>query len=298
MEKDQIFILKDRGVLYINGEDAKEFLQNIITNDINKVSNDFSCFASLLTPQGKYLFDFIIVKHKQGYFIDCEKNQIEKLFDRLHLYKLRSKVEILNLSNEFVVAVLSREKFMSLKNAKDSEGNTLKYLEDTIVLDPRLKDLGGRLIINLEKLDLSLKKLNLKSEEPAKYYALSHKLGIPQINTVKLQDKIFGIECNFEELNAIDFKKGCYVGQENTSRMKLRDKVRRRLFSISAGKELSIDSEILFNKKKVGKVLIDKPYPFALIKLFDPDFVEFSNEDLLSNNSRIKLLKPSFFRLQ
>jgi hypothetical protein len=298
MEKDQIFILKDRGILYINGEDAKEFLQNIVTNDLNKINDSFSCFASLLTPQGKYLFDFIIVKHKQGYFIDCEKNQIKKLFDRLHLYKLRSKVEILNLSNEFVVAVLSRERFMSLKNAKDSEGNTLKYLEDTIVLDPRLKDLGGRLIVNLEKLDLSLKKLSLKSEDPAKYYALSHKLGIPQINTVKLQDKIFGIECNFEELNAIDFKKGCYVGQENTSRMKLRDKVRRRLLSISTSKELFIDSEILFNKKKVGKVLISKPYPFALIKLFDPDFVEFSNEDLLSNNSKIKLLKPSFFRSQ
>ena len=78
MKKDQIFTLKDRGVLYVNGADAKEFLQNIITNDINKVNDNFSCFASLLTPQGKYLFDFIVVKHKQGYFIDCEKNQIEQ----------------------------------------------------------------------------------------------------------------------------------------------------------------------------------------------------------------------------
>ena len=173
MKKDQIFILKDRGVLYINGADAKEFLQNIITNDMSKVNDNFSCFASLLTPQGKYLFDFIIVKHKQGYFIDCEKNQIEQLFDKLNLYKLRSKVEILNLSNEFVVAVLSKEKFLSLKGAKDNEGTTLKYLEDPIVLDPRLKDLGGRLIVNLEKLDRSLRELNLKSQDPIKYYELS-----------------------------------------------------------------------------------------------------------------------------
>ena len=71
MEKDQIFVLKDRGVIYINGADVK-FLQNIITNDINKVNNTYSCFSSLLSPQGKYLFDFIIVKHKQGYFLDCE----------------------------------------------------------------------------------------------------------------------------------------------------------------------------------------------------------------------------------
>ena len=69
MEKDQIFILEDRGVLYINGKDAKEFLQNIITNDMDKVDDNFSCFASLLSPQGKYLFDFMIIKHKQGYFI-------------------------------------------------------------------------------------------------------------------------------------------------------------------------------------------------------------------------------------
>ena len=81
MGKDQIFILKDRGIIYINGKDVKEFLQNIVTNDINKVSDTSGCFASLLTPQGKYLFDFIIIRHKQGYFLDCEKNRIDQLID-------------------------------------------------------------------------------------------------------------------------------------------------------------------------------------------------------------------------
>ena len=150
MEKDQIFILKDRGIIYINGEDAKDFLQNIVTNDINKVSDAFSCFASLLTPQGKYLFDFIIIKHKQGYFLDCEKNQINQLIERLNVYKLNSKIEILNLSNEFEIAVISKEKFLTLKNSKDVEGNTIKYNDDTVTLDPREKKLGGRLITNLE----------------------------------------------------------------------------------------------------------------------------------------------------
>jgi len=73
-------ILEDRGILFVDGIDAKDFLQNIITNDIDKVSDNSSCFASLLTPQGKFLFDFIVVKHKKGYFIDCEKIQIEELF--------------------------------------------------------------------------------------------------------------------------------------------------------------------------------------------------------------------------
>ena len=80
MNTKKVYILEDRGILFINGDDTKEFLQNLITNDVNKVSDTNSCFASLLTPQGKFLFDFIIVKHKNGYFIDCEKNQADNLF--------------------------------------------------------------------------------------------------------------------------------------------------------------------------------------------------------------------------
>ena len=119
MNRNNVYILEDRGLLYINGDDAKEFLQNIITNNIENVSDDRSCFSALLTPQGKYLYDFIIIKHKSGYFLDCEKKIIENLYKQLNLYKLRSKVEILNLSNEFVVANLTKEKFLELENSKD-----------------------------------------------------------------------------------------------------------------------------------------------------------------------------------
>ncbi len=290
MEKDQIFILKDRGIIYISGEDVKEFLQNIVTNDINKVSDASSCFASLLTPQGKYLFDFIIIRHKQGYFLDCEKNQIDQLIDRLNIYKLNSKIEILNLSNEFEVAVISKKKFLALENAKDIVGNTVKYNGDPVVLDPRSKNLGGRLIANLEKLNLSLKSLGLKSEDPKKYYTLSHKLGIPQINTDKLQDKVFGLECNFEELNGIDFKKGCYVGQENTARMKLKNKLRRKLLPLKSNEKLNVGSDVMFNKVNIGKVLINEPYPFALIKLFDPDFSDFKNKEILADNKKVNII--------
>ena len=290
MEKDQIFILKDRGIIYISGEDVKEFLQNIVTNDINKVSDTSGCFASLLTPQGKYLFDFIIIRHKQGYFLDCEKNRIDQLIDRLNIYKLNSKIEILNLSNEFEVAVISKEKFLTLENAKDTVGNTVKYNGDPVALDPRSKNLGGRLIANLEKLNLSLKSLGLKSEDPKKYYTLSHKLGIPQVNTDKLQDKVFGLECNFEELNGIDFKKGCYVGQENTARMKLKDKLRRKLLPLKSNEKLNVGSDVMFNKVNIGKVLINEPYPFALIKLFDPDFSDFKNKEILADNKKVNII--------
>ena len=232
MNINNVYILEDRGILFIQGTDTKEFLQNLITNDINKVDEANSCFASLLTPQGKYLFDFLVVEHKKGYFIDCEKKQIEELFKQLNIYKLRSDIEILNLSNEFVVAAFSYEKFISFDRAKDLPGNTFKYREDPVFLDPRHKKLGGRLIINLEKLHLSLKKMDLDSTDPEEYYKLSYELGIPQKNTEKLRNKLFGIECNFEELNGIDFKKGCYIGQENTSRIKLRNKLSKRLLPI------------------------------------------------------------------
>ena len=289
----KVYILEDRGLLYINGDEAKEFLQNIITNNIENVSEDRSCFSVLLTPQGKYLYDFIIIKHKSGFLLDCEKEIIDDLYKKLNLYKLRSKVEILNLSNEFVVASLSKEKFLEIENSKDKEGSTIKFREDPIFLDPRSKELGARLIINLEKLYLSLKKLGLEISEVDEYYNHSHLLGIPQIDTKYLQDKIFGIECNFEELNGIDFRKGCYVGQENTARIKLKDKLNKRLFAIKVLEGQINSEEITFKNKNIGKLLINNKYPFALLKLENKKF-DF-DIDLKCGDAKIKALKPYWF---
>ena len=295
MNVDKVYILEDRGILYINGNDCFEFLQNLITNDLNKVSENSSCFASLLTPQGKYLFDFMIVKHKEGYFIDCEKKIIDELFKKLDLYKLRSKIEILNLSNEFVVAAISKEKFLSFENAKDAIGNTIKYRSDPIFLDPRNTDLGGRIIINLEKLYLSIKKLNLKSSNTEEYYDHSFNIGIPQMDTQKLQNKLFGIECNFEDLNGLDFKKGCYVGQENTARIKLKDKQSKKLFPIKVleGK-IKMNDEIKQNNKVFGNVLIDQNYPFGLIRFKDND-IKIS-ENFSCGTAKIKILRPNWLK--
>ena len=293
MKKDQIFILKDRGIVYISGEDSKDFLQNIVTNDLNKVSNTLSAFSSLLTPQGKYLFDFIIVKHKHGYFLDCEINQIDDLINKLEMYKLNSKIEILNLSNEFQVAAISNEKFLTLDNTKNELGFTTNYRDDPFLIDPRNINLGARVIINLEKLYMSIKKLGLQLEEPEKYYDFSHKLGIAQINTKDLQEKLFGLECNFEELNGIDFKKGCYVGQENTARMKMKNKIRKRLIPIDTKENIKSGSEISFKNESIGKVLIGGQYPFALIR-FDNIDKDYMGKDLSCDGLKIKLLKPTW----
>ena len=292
MNRNNVYILEDRGLLYINGEDAKEFLQNIITNNIENVSENISCFSALLTPQGKYLFDFLIINHKLGYLLDCEKKNIDDLYKHLNLYRLRSKVEILNLSNEFVVASLSKEKFLEIENSKDEEGFTIKFREDPLLLDPRNKKLGARLVINLEKLYLSLKKLGLTVSDIREYYNHSYELGIPQIDTKNLQDKIFGIECNFEELNGIDFSKGCYVGQENTARIKLKDKLNKRLFAIKVLDGELNSEEITLENKNIGKLLINSENPFALLKLENKKF-NF-DLDLKCGDANIKAIKPSW----
>ena len=295
MNIKNVYILDDRAILYINGKDTKEFLQNLISNDINKASDTCTCFTSLLSPQGKFLYEFIIIKHKSGYLIDCEKSQADGLYKQLSIYKLRSKVEILNLSNEFVVAAFSHEKFLTFEDAQDISGFTLKYREDPIFLDPRNKQLGARLIINLEKLYLSLKKLNLHDANLSEYYSYSHKLGIVPKDLNKIQNKLFGIECNYEELNGIDFKKGCYVGQENTSRIKLKNKLSKRLLPINLIKGKITEGEnIYYKENEIGKVLINNDYPFALIKYLDKNF----NEKFVFNtkDASISIEKPDWIK--
>jgi hypothetical protein len=295
MNIKNVYILDDRAILYINGEDTKEFLQNLISNDINKVSEANTCFTSLLSPQGKFLYEFIITKHKSGYLIDCEKSQADGLFKQLSIYKLRSKVEILNLSNEFVVAAFSHEKFLTFDEAQNIAGFTLKYREDPIFLDPRNKQLGARLIINLEKLYLSLKKLDLHDSDLKDYYSYSHSLGIVPKDLNKLQNKIFGIECNYEELNGIDFKKGCYVGQENTARIKLKNKLSKRLLPINIVKgELTEGESIYYNDNEIGKVLIENNYPFGLIKFLDENFD--GKTDFNTKEASIKIEKPDWIK--
>ena len=293
---NNVYILEDRAILYINGPDTEDFLQNLISNNINKVTDNSSCFASLLTPQGKFLYEFIIVKHKSGYFIDCEKAQSEDIFKQLNLYKIRSKVEILNLSNEFVVASFGYEKYISIEGSEDILGFTFKYREDPIILDPRHKDLGARLIINLEKLYLSLKKLDLKDNKIENYYTQSHELGIVPKNLNKLQNKLFGIECNYEELNGIDFKKGCYVGQENTARIKLKNKLSKRLLPIKIIEGKLIEDEKIYNSDfEIGKILINEGYPFGLIKYLDENFDK--NQTFKSKNGSFKISIPQWLKI-
>ena len=291
MEKDQIILLEDRGLILISGEDAKNFLQNIITNDIEKVNLSTSIFSALFTPQGKYLFEFFLIQSKNGYLLDCDNKFTNEIINYLLKYKLRSKIEIIDISKDYVIGLINSEKFLDIQKNENKTGDTIEFRGSPLFLDPRNNNLGARIVSSLEKIHLTIKKLNLNIIKPDTYFAKAHSLGIPIKGIENLKDQLFGLEANFEELNAIDFKKGCYIGQENTARMKLKEKLRRRLLPISSTEKLNLGDEIFYNKTKIGKILIEQPYPFGLLKVIDPNVEEFENKELLANNKKCRILK-------
>jgi len=229
--------------------------------------------------------------------LDCDILLKEDLINHLLKYKLRSKVEITDLSSFYVIGVISEEKFAEIQNEVGSKEKTIIYRESPFFLDPRNTLLGARILSSLEKLYLTIKKLNLKIIEKSNYLKQAHAQGIPIQGIKNLQDNLFGLESNFEELNGIDFKKGCYVGQENTARMKLKNKLRRRLLPIISNTKLKVSDEIKFKESVIGRVLIDGEYPFALIKLFDPEFKEFSKQNLKVNECDIQILTPTHINI-
>tara|TARA_B100000959_G_scaffold285325_1_gene359753 strand:+ start:427 stop:1320 length:894 start_codon:yes stop_codon:yes gene_type:complete len=295
MEKNEVITLEDRGFIQVNGPEAKEFLQNIVTNNVEKVTPESSLFSSILTPQGKYLFDFFIINLKDSYLIECEKKSTSEIIKLLNFYKLRSKVDLVDLNEKYTVAIISLEKFREINNSDPLKGKTTTYEDNLIYVDPRNEKLGAKIISKTKDINLIIKKLNLNISDKQKYYKKSFELGILQTEMKKLKEKIFGIENNLDELNGIDFKKGCYVGQENTSRIKLRNKLRRRVLPIQKIKgDVSENDIIKYKDIEIGKIMIDKPHPFALVKVVDPDLKEFNNLELKCGNSKIKILKPDW----
>ena len=144
-------------------------------------------------------------------------------------YRLRSKVEIKDLSSNFVIGVINNLRFQELQKEIKLNDNTLIYRDTPIFSDPRNKELGARIVSNLENL-LNYKKIKSTIVDDKEYYSLAHKLGVPEKGLLNLKDKLFGLEANFESLQAIDFK-GCFVGQENTARMKLKRKLKKNCFN-------------------------------------------------------------------
>lgn len=291
METDKGYITS-KSFISIKGEDSIDFIQNIISNDIKKVADNNCIFASLLTPQGKFLFEFIIFKTKNIFFIECNSELTKELFNKLYNYKLRSKVEI-KIEDNLISIDIPFVKFQSLNINKS---NLINYKNYLIFEDPRIKNTLARAVIEQSKIKEFLNDLNIELSNEK--YLLEKKLfalGVPSKDIQKLQNQLFSLEANFLELNGIDQKKGCYIGQENTARMHLKNKVNKRLFAlqiingrVQEGQKINLDNE------EIGKILIDDLFPFALIKINKDNKNLIANKELKTETASIKINIPSW----
>ena len=291
METDKAYITS-KSFISIKGEDSIDFIQNIISNDIKKVADNNCIFASLLTPQGKFLFEFIIFKTKNIFFIECNSELIKELFNKLYNYKLRSKVEIKIEDNLISIDI----PFVKFKSLNINKLNLINYKNYLIFEDPRIKNTLARAIIEQSKIKEFLNDLNIELSNEK--YLLEKKLfdvGVPSKDIQKLQNQLFSLEANFLELNGIDQKKGCYVGQENTARMHLKNKVNKRLFALQTingkvkeGQKINLDNE------EIGKVLIDDLFPFALIKINKDNKNLIAGKELKTETASIKINIPNW----
>jgi len=291
METDKAYITS-KNFISIKGEDSVDFIQNIISNDIKKVTDNKCIFASLLTPQGKFLFEFIIFKTRNIFLIECNSELTKELFNKLYNYKLRSKVEIKIEDNLISVDI----PFVKFKSLNINKLNLINYKNYLIFEDPRIKNTLARAIIEQSKIKDFLNDLNIDLSNEK--YLLEKKLfniGIPSKDIQKLQNQLFSLEANFLELNGIDQKKGCYIGQENTARMYLKNKVNKRLFAlqITNGK-VQDGQKINFDNEEIGKVLIDDLFPFGLIKINKENKNLITNKELKTETATIKINIPNW----
>lgn len=192
--------LSDRAILRISGEEAKPFLQGLLTRDVLGLKAEEPRWTGLLTPQGKALFDFILWADGEDVLIDCEASQADALAKRLTLYRLRRKV------------VIAREDALAVHWALEAAGKPF---------DPRLRELGHRWLAAPDDGDAT-----------AAFRSHRISLGVFEGVSELGQDQLLWLEANAEELRGVDYDKGCYVGQENTARMHYRNKVNRRLVAV------------------------------------------------------------------
>jgi len=291
METDKAYIAS-KSFISIKGEDSTDFIQNIISNDIKKVTDNNCIFASLLTPQGKFLFEFIIFKTKNIFLIETNRELKKELFNKLYNYKLRSKVEIKIEENLISIDI----PFIKFKNLNINKFNLINYKNYLIFEDPRIKNTLARAIVEQSKIKEFLNDLNIELSNEK--YLLEKKLfnlGIPSKDILKLQNQLFSLEANFLELNGIDQKKGCYIGQENTARMYLKNKVTKRLFALEtiSGK-IEEGQKINLNNEEIGKVLIDGLFPFGLIKINKENKNSLIHKELKTETASIKINMPNW----
>lgn len=228
MTEGRFTTLPDRGILAVSGPDRAGFLQGLVSNDTAQVSSERAVYAAFLTPQGKYLHDFIMVECDGAIWLDCEAARLADLKRRLSIYRLRAKVTLDERPDLAVAAVFGGPAF-----GLPAEPGTARRLESGVALvDPRLAELGARVVLPGDVMGRTLAETGAVETEFAEYDRRRLRLGVPDGSRDLVLDKSILLESGFDELHGVDWDKGCYIGQELTARTKYRGLIKKRLFPV------------------------------------------------------------------
>jgi folate-binding protein YgfZ len=246
----QIAVLEDRGVVSVSGADAEKLLGGLITNDVALLETERpdgppALYAALLSPQGKILFDFLVVRAADGFLLDVARDRAGELVKRLGMYKLRAAVEIRDASAEYVVGALWGAQPVSSGETVGSHA----------FADPRLPALGLRLLAEAKFASDVFAATNGADASPAAYHAHRIGLGVPEGGKDFLFGDTFPHEALLDQLHGVSFTKGCFVGQEVVSRMQHRATVRKRVVAVSA--EVPLPSgplPVLAGEAEIGRL--------------------------------------------
>jgi len=224
-------LLEDRGILAVSGPDRRPFLQGLVSNDVDKVGPTAARYAALLTAQGKYLHDFMMVEAGESIWLDAEAARLGDLKRRLSLYRLRAKASLDEQPGLCVAAVFGVEALAAL-GLPSEPGAARPFGSGVVFVDSRLAALGARALLPLDGTRASLADAGIAEADFDSYDRLRLSLGIPDGSRDLVLEKSILLEAGFDELNGVDWQKGCYIGQELTARTKYRGLVKRRLMSV------------------------------------------------------------------
>ncbi|MEQ9325811.1 MAG: folate-binding protein [Rhodospirillales bacterium] len=278
--------LGDRGIIRIEGADRHAFLQGLVSNDVTKATAARAIYAALLTPQGKFLHDFFIAASGDTLLIDCEGERREDLFRRLRLYRLRSKVDLADVTADYRVQVAFGGDCAAAFGLGGDAGAAREAEGGAIFTDPRFAAAGCRAILPAGAAMEALADGPVEPADPVAYDDWRLALGLPDGSRDMLVDKATLLESGFEDLNGVDFDKGCYMGQELTARTKYRGLVKKKLMPVRlSGAAPEAGTPVMSGDREVGEIRSSRgDRAIALIRL---DALEEADASLTVDGSEI-----------
>jgi hypothetical protein len=292
-------VLADRGVLALRGTDVRPFLQGLISNDVGRIRADQAAYAALLTPQGKFLFDFFIAEQGEALLLETELARLADLQRRLMMYRLRSKVEIEDVSAGLVVTALVGEDVAGTLGLPSRAGACRALDQGLAFVDPRLVRMGVRALLPRPSAASTLAGLGLDEAPRADYERRRLGLGVPDGSRDLIVEKATLLESGFEELNGVDFNKGCFVGQELTARMKFRGLVRKRLLPVTfVGAAPAPGAIIRLGEREAGEMRSSTDgHGLALLRLEHVAKARESGTPLVADGTEIVPTAPDWAKL-